>query len=183
MGHSVNIPPKVKIGPYVYDIEFIDSPVARKKDYVKTGEIDYDKGIIRIWNGKSKKNPRGNPSRALAVFFHEALHGLAELAQVDLKEKEVAILGPLLAEFLIANGFVQFVESSEVTREHAFRPASVAGNGRTPDRVVYVGPTQTPSPDGFDASFHSEVPDTASPTMRRALNLDDTEGINGRNGE
>lgn len=93
------VPETLRIGPYTYKVIEHD----RLKDEDGThcwGTIKYADGIINIETGHT-------PERTLTTLLHEVLHGLDDMADLGLKEKQVTRLAPVLALFLVENGWLK----------------------------------------------------------------------------
>jgi hypothetical protein len=97
---NLDPPERVKIGPHRYDVvREPDKFRSDADDCYLAGQIDYDQGVIRLLER--------NPYHLFETFIHECLHGMNNVAELDLEENEVARLSNVLAAFLIDNGYVQ----------------------------------------------------------------------------
>jgi hypothetical protein len=94
----LKIPDSVKIGPFTYTVKWHKKIVDNGEDC--WGTIKYGAGLINLERGLPE-------ARALTVFFHECIHGLDDLAQIGLSEKQILRLAPALTAFLVDNGLLR----------------------------------------------------------------------------
>lgn len=93
------LPETVKVGLYIYRV--VQHEQLRDDDGTKCwGTIKYADGIINIETGHT-------PERTLVTLLHEVLHGLDDVAGLNLKEKQITRLAPVLASFLKDNGWLR----------------------------------------------------------------------------
>lgn len=92
----MKIPEKVKIGGYIYTVEFVDV-VSKEKNLM--GEIDYNNQVIRIDKSYSRQTQE-------ATFIHELIHGILNfLGEHEVQENERMIDG-------IANTIYQIIKDN-----------------------------------------------------------------------
>ena len=95
----MKIPSSVRIGPYEYAVQFQDKVLGDQNEELY-GHIIYGPQQIKIQGGLSAE-------RTAAIFLHEVLHGLDEVANLGLSEKQVTRLAPALLTFLRDNNLLQ----------------------------------------------------------------------------
>lgn len=80
----MNIPESVKILYKKYNIEIVDNLHDESNDLY--GQIEYIQQEIRLNSGSSEEQQK-------ATLIHEVIHGLDEMYNIGLKEKQVEKLG------------------------------------------------------------------------------------------
>lgn len=93
------LPKKVKIGPYIYDVEIQDTPVAGDKACL--AYQDFDRQVLAI-----KKDTKPAVKRMAVV--HESMHAMYDLAEFQegvlySEEEVVSRLSPLIVQFIQDN--------------------------------------------------------------------------------
>lgn len=95
----MQLPEQVKIGPHIYKVE-TQAQIRGDKNEELWGQIRHTEAVIAIQTNLP-------PERMLAVFLHEAVHGIDEYMHLDLSEEQVIRLGSGLAALLLDNNMLR----------------------------------------------------------------------------
>lgn len=90
----MKLPKNLKIGPYNYKV--LHKKKVEDRGVSLYGHILYGPQTIEVESGLSRE-------RTLAIFMHEAVHGLDEAWCIGLSEKQVKKLGVGLAQVMLDN--------------------------------------------------------------------------------
>jgi hypothetical protein len=93
----LNLPERIKVGPFEYAVELADEVRIDGRDHA--GTCDYAQHRIRI----QRDIP---PDRQREVFFHEALHAIDDAMWNGLTEKQITRLSRGLVAFLLDNNLL-----------------------------------------------------------------------------
>lgn len=108
------IPERVKVGPYWYDVEMVNRILHH--DGERSGEVDHEEQRISIVGNQA-------PSGRWAIFWHEVLHAVDEVANTALKEDAVTRLAEILSAVLLDNGFYGVEDETEEERQARYERA------------------------------------------------------------
>lgn len=90
----MKLPNYVFIGPYEFDIEYVDRLIDGTDKL--NGQISYNSALIEIEANVSDQVKR-------AAIIHEILHGCSVFTNADLKEEQVELVAYQLTEVLERN--------------------------------------------------------------------------------
>lgn len=94
----MNIPERVKIGPYRYHVTFTDERIpAGDGNGWSVGQIDYKQNTITLLNASHHYT--------FATFIHECLHAIDDVMETGLSEKQISRMANGVSAFLIDNGY------------------------------------------------------------------------------
>ena len=92
----MKFPKIVRIGPLFFGVEFVDGLLDATKTDKLNGHISYDKCTISIERGVSDQRKR-------ATLWHEIVHGIACIAEIEMTETDVERFTNVLLSVLIDN--------------------------------------------------------------------------------
>jgi len=91
------LPKEIKIGPYTYRVESVPEGIVEDSQELY-GHISFGQDVIQI-------TTKFTTERVVTTLLHEVLHGLSELFDLNLKERQVACLAAGLMMVITDNGF------------------------------------------------------------------------------
>ena len=99
----MQIPKRIKIGPYTYTIEF---PYNFEKHEDCRGDINYSLNRIRL-DDRCEDGYSLTADRCWQTFLHEITHAVLETAQIGMDEQCVDRVATVVLDVLMSNGWLK----------------------------------------------------------------------------